>query len=309
MARTSPTPPEGTLASVNAPTRTARPDAACVSAIDVARAAAVELVGESVVGDHLGVEADGERLVTHLFDSQLPGYRGWRWAVTVTRVSRGRVITVDEVVHLPGSQALLAPPWVPWAERLQPGDVGVGDLLPAAEEDPRLEPGWSSVGDEVDPEVEFVARDLGLARRRVLSAEGREEAADRWLNSAGGPFVPLAEQAPATCDSCGFFVRIGRSRAGLRSVCQRLLTQRWACRLTGSRVRRSFGGFVGQSALSTAHFSTRASSRRLGVRRPRPQLNRHGRGAGLALALTGCRATGLAVPRASDERNRQSHQA
>jgi hypothetical protein len=163
-----------------------------------------------MVGDHVGVEADGERTATHLFTSNLPGYRGWRWAVTVARVPRGRTVTVDEVVHLPGPESLLAPPWVPWAERLQPGDVGVGDVLPAPDDDIRLEPGWSSVAsDGVDEQVAAVARDLGLVRRRVLSSEGKDAAADRWLNGAGGPFVPLAEQAPATCDSCGFLVHIG----------------------------------------------------------------------------------------------------
>ncbi len=196
-----------------------RPDAACVAAVDLARAAAVDLVGADLVGEHVGVEADDERLVTHLFTSLLPGYGGWRWAVTVTRVPRGRVVTVDEVVHLPGPEALLAPPWVPWADRLQAGDLGPGDILHTADDDVRLQPGWSSAADDDDDEVSFVARDLGLARRRVLSVEGREEAADRWLNGAGGPAVPLAEQAPASCDSCGFLVHIGGALGQAFGLC------------------------------------------------------------------------------------------
>lgn len=201
---------EDTEGADAAPSGAGRPDAACAEAIDLARGAVTEMVGTQVVGDHVGIEVEEDRVATHLFTSHLPGYRGWCWAVTVARVPRGRVVTVAEVVHLPGPEALLAPPWVPWADRLQPGDVGVGDVLPAAEEDVRLEPGWSSaLSAGLDEQVAAVARDLGLARRRVLSQEGKDAAADRWLNGAGGPFVPLAEQAPATCDTCGFLVHIG----------------------------------------------------------------------------------------------------
>src|SRR6185369_14267603 len=107
-------------------TPTAKLDQACAGAVDDARAA----IMDEHVGDHLGVAAEGERVVTHLFDCTLPGYRGWRWAVTVTRISRSKHVTVCETVLLPGDEALLAPAWVPWQERLQPGDLGVGDLLP-----------------------------------------------------------------------------------------------------------------------------------------------------------------------------------
>ena len=85
-----------------------------------------------------GVEADGERVVTHLFSCLDPGYRGWRWAVTVARASRSRTVTVSETLLVPGPDAILAPPWVPWRERVRPGDLGAGDILPAAPDDERL---------------------------------------------------------------------------------------------------------------------------------------------------------------------------
>ena len=140
------------------------------------------------VGEHLGAEAepDVERVVTHRFASLAPGYRGWVWAVTLSRVSRGKTITVDEVVQLPGDGALLAPAWLPWSDRLQPGDLGPGDLLPTAPDDPRLVPGYQFEADD-EPEVLDVVRELGLGRVRVLSPEGRDDAADRWVNGAGGP--------------------------------------------------------------------------------------------------------------------------
>jgi hypothetical protein len=180
----------------------AAPDAVATQAVDVARAA-VEADAPGLVGEHLGVVADGARVVTHLFATLDPAYRGWRWGVTVARASRAKTITVDDVVLLPGDDALLAPEWVPWSERLRPGDLGVGDLLPTAADDPRLAPAFLSTDDE---EVEEVAYELGLGRERVLSYDGRLEAVERWYAGDPGPQAPMARSAPAACASCGFFL-------------------------------------------------------------------------------------------------------
>jgi len=197
----------------------AKPDSALLAAVDEARAAAVDEAGAEV-GEHLGAEAepDVERVVTHRFASLAPGYRGWVWAVTLSRVSRGKTITVDEVVQLPGDGALLAPAWLPWSDRLQPGDLGPGDLLPTAPDDPRLVPGYHFEADD-EPEVLDVVRELGLGRVRVLSPEGRDDAADRWVNGAGGPNVELAEAAPAACETCGFLVRLGGGLGQVFGAC------------------------------------------------------------------------------------------
>src|SRR5512146_430780 len=140
-------------------------DSVIAAAVDEARAAAVE-DAPGLVGDHLGVVADDERMATHLFASLDPAYRGWQWAVTLTRVPRSKAVAVDEVVLLPGDDSLLAPPWVPWSERLRPGDLGVGDLLPTKADDPRLVPGYTDVEDD---DARGVVWELGLGRRRVLS--------------------------------------------------------------------------------------------------------------------------------------------
>lgn len=192
-------------------------DAACAAAVDVARA---ELTGEAV-GEHLGVVPEGDRLVTHLFDCLLDGYRGWRWAVTVARAPRSKHITVCECVLLPGDDALLAPTWVPWHERLQPGDLGVGDLLPTKADDARLAPGYT-LSD--DPAVEEVSWQLGLGRPRVMSREGRTETATRWYGGEQGPEAAISMAAPlaARCGMCGFYLPLAGSLRPVFGVCGNL---------------------------------------------------------------------------------------
>jgi hypothetical protein len=198
-------------------------DAVLAAAVDLARAAAVE-VGADSVGEYLGVRAEpeAERVATHAFAATLPGYVGWYWAVTVTRVSRSRTVTVDEVVLLPGDGALRPPPWVPWDERVRPGDLSPGDLLaPPALDDPRLVPGYV-LSD--DPAVESVAFELGLGRERVLSREGRLLAAERWYTGDRGPDAPMARSAPAHCGTCGFYLPLaGALQAGF-GVCGNEIT-------------------------------------------------------------------------------------
>jgi hypothetical protein len=206
-------------------TRTIKPDAACLAAVDLAQAAAEETAGSMGVGEHLGARADDDRVVTHLFACPHPGYQGWRWSVTVARASRAKVVTVDEVVLLPGEGSLRAPAWVPWAERIQPGDVTPGLLMPSAGDDVRLEPGYTGGESAADPDpaeqslMRAVVAELGLGRERVLSIEGREEAAQRWLSGAGGPDNPMTQLAPDVCETCGFFVRLQGHLGLLFGVC------------------------------------------------------------------------------------------
>ncbi|ALV35042.1 DUF3027 domain-containing protein [Streptomyces sp. CdTB01] len=234
-----------------ATTRSRTPDRLCAEAVDLARAAAEEAAAPGVVGEHSGLVSEGDRVVTHFFECKELGYRGWRWAVTVARASRAKIVTLDEVVLLPGPDALLAPEWVPWSERLRPGDMGPGDLLPTDAEDLRLEPGYSGedepppaspVSEEMAELVEAedaevtggtpanlpvvptrgtiasVAEELGMRRARVLSRYGLHIAADRW-EEAYGAKTPMAQAAPAACVSCGFLQPIGGSLGQAFGVC------------------------------------------------------------------------------------------
>jgi hypothetical protein len=202
---------------VSTATRSRKPalDALCAEAIELARAAAVD-VAPGDVGTHLGVAVEGERLVTHFFECLKPAYHGWRWAVTVTRASRTKTVTVDETVLLPGDDAVLPPEWVPWSDRLRPGDVGAGDILPAPEDDDRLEPGYTGGGDE---EYAAVAYELGLGRARVLSPIGRDDAVHRWYSGDHGPAAPVAQLAPGRCATCGFLLLLSGPLRQLFGVC------------------------------------------------------------------------------------------
>lgn len=237
---------EEQLANVSPPTRAraAALDEACAAATDLARAAAEELAGPGNVGEHAGVVADDERVVTHLFGCLDAAYVGWRWAVTVTRASRSKTVTVDEVVLLPGPDSLRAPGWVPWSERVRPGDLGVGDLMPAPEDDERLVPVSMLAGDEGvldwDDRVGWDLRaDVALAvgaaptaviadggaaaalsdRSRVLSAIGRDSTAIRWYSSEHGPSTPLARAAPGPCVTCGFLTPLAGPLGQVFGVC------------------------------------------------------------------------------------------
>lgn len=193
-------------------------DAVLNGAAELARAAAQEVAERpDDVGEHLGTLFEDERVVSHRFAATMKGYRGWHWTVTVTRVPRGRTATISEVELLPGDEAILAPAWLPWSERLRPGDVGPGDVLPFRADDPRLEPGYTPTG---DPEVDEVAIDeLALARTRVLSPQGRAEAAERWYRGSRGPTTAGSVAAAAECMTCAFLIPLSGSMGQLFGVC------------------------------------------------------------------------------------------
>ncbi|TYL45791.1 DUF3027 domain-containing protein [Nocardioides sp. BGMRC 2183] len=198
-------------------------DAVTVDAVEAARAALLEDVDAQDVGDHLGHQVDGLRLITHLFACHRSGYQGWHWAVTLTRASRQRKVTVVETVLLPGTEAITAPAWVPYRERIRPGDMSPGDLLPVSDDDPRLVPTYSFGDDPLDADakaqIRTVAKDLGLGRIRTLSPEGRDAAAERWYDGAAGPDAPVAKSATDKCSSCGFLIRLAGSLAETFGVC------------------------------------------------------------------------------------------
>jgi hypothetical protein len=129
--------------------------------------------------------------------------------------------------------------------------VGVGDLLPASDDDERLVPEAVLEGDEgvldwddaapwdaalptIDPPpgspvtgfrpsgagpAPGYETDPGPKRSRVLSAIGRDETALRWYSGEHGPRSPLAHAAPGPCMTCGFLVRLEGPLGRVFGVC------------------------------------------------------------------------------------------
>ncbi|MHA6785554.1 DUF3027 domain-containing protein [Pseudonocardia saturnea] len=200
------------------------PAARLVHAIEQARAAAIEEAAadmgrasaETAVGEHRESTVEDPGTLTHFFAATQGGYRGWRWSVTLAAPDDDGPITVCEVVLLPGPDAVVAPAWVPWNERIRPGDLGVGDLLPADADDDRLVPGYLASD---DPAVEEVAFEIGLGRTKVLSRAGRESAAERWFDGPHGPGADMARAAPGSCGTCGFFLSLAGSLRAAFGVC------------------------------------------------------------------------------------------
>ncbi|GAA1301523.1 DUF3027 domain-containing protein [Brachybacterium tyrofermentans] len=208
--------------------RTVRPrlDAVAAAAVELAREALLEVTEPGQVGEHLRAEASGDRIVTHVFECTMPGYRGWSWVVVVTRAARAKAATVAETALLPGEDAILAPEWEPWSERLKPEDIGADDLLPYRDEDPRLEQGYEATDEE---DADAVALwELGLGRPRVLSPQGRAEAAERWIDGDFGPRETSGRgrrgTISANCSSCGFLSKLSGSLRGKFGVC----TNEWS---------------------------------------------------------------------------------
>ncbi|QKW07228.1 DUF3027 domain-containing protein [Streptomyces sp. NA04227] len=236
--------------------RSRTPDRLCAEAVDMARAAAEEAAAPGTVGEHVEALSEGDRVVTHLFECTEFGYRGWRWAVTVARASRAKLVTLDETVLLPGPDALLAPQWVPWSERLRPGDLGPGDLLPTEADDLRLEPGWSDEDSPPPNSVlaeESVDRAAGAARAPETVVAVSEAAASKAAASEAAVSEEMAELAEAEDadvtpgPAAGLGAAGGTTRGAISEVAQELgmgrarVLSRYGLHTAADRWEESYG--------------------------------------------------------------------
>lgn len=184
-------------------------------AVELARQAVMEFSGDTI-GEYLGASFEDQSAATHRFLASMPGYQGWQWAVVVAACPGADHATISEVVLVPGPTALLAPAWIPWENRIRPGDLGPGDLLAPLPDDPRLVPGFMATG---DPLIDDTAVQLGLGRRSVLSAEGRGDAAQRWHDGDHGPESAMARGTKRACRDCGFMVPLAGALGVKFGVC------------------------------------------------------------------------------------------
>jgi DUF3027 family protein len=195
---------------------TTTPDPDLAGAVELARQAAQVDAGDSPVGGHVGTQIEDGGAVTHLLEADVPGYRGWHWAVTVASAGPATPVTVSEVVLLPGPDALVAPAWVPWTQRVRAGDLGVGDLLPTDPDDPRLVPGYLI---DDDPPGEWLSPELGLGRSRVLGRAARLALLERWRAGDRGPDSEMARGAPDRCVTCGFYLPLDGALGAALGAC------------------------------------------------------------------------------------------
>jgi hypothetical protein len=119
--------PELAIVSAAGPIRVAPTDATLLAAVDLARAALMEITDDDAVGEVIGHIDEGDLVISLLFDCLLSGYPGWRWTVSLARVDDSCDPTVLETELTPGDDSLLAPEWVPWSDRLVADDDSEDD--------------------------------------------------------------------------------------------------------------------------------------------------------------------------------------
>ncbi|WP_291313511.1 DUF3027 domain-containing protein [Corynebacterium sp. UBA2622] len=169
-------------------------------------------IAEGEVGEHTGVVGVGRNVATHRFAADVPGYPGWEWNAVVACATGSDSVTVNEVALVPSptGDALEAPDWVPYSERLRPGDLGPGDLMEPAPDDDRLTDDSFSRG-----AVTFVGRET----KHYLTTGGLDEAKKRWRTGDYGPNSEFAEKAAMHCRSCAFWVPMGEPVGDNFGVC------------------------------------------------------------------------------------------
>ncbi|GGG79062.1 DUF3027 domain-containing protein [Corynebacterium pelargi] len=157
---------------------------------------ALEALEEGEVGEHIGVKGVSKYAATHRFRAEVEGYSGWEWNAVVAWAPGNTGVTINEVALVQGGDALKAPAWVPYHERVRPGDLGPKDVLPPRADDPRLE---------------------GESPRR-LSAHGLKQAQQRLESGEFGPTSPFARHAQFHCNTCAFFLPV-ENKAFAGGVC------------------------------------------------------------------------------------------
>lgn len=176
----------------------------------IARSVAQEM-DDSEVGKHLGVQLIDANVAVHRFAARVPGYRGWQWHVSLTALPGSDHITVNEASLIAGKDALTAPSWVPYSERIQPGDLVPDAQLPLEHNDPRVTV-ETSEQPQSENDGEIAENRAGTRSERVrritLSDYGLSSARRRWKNGAFGPQSEFARKASLKCASCAFYLRL-----------------------------------------------------------------------------------------------------
>lgn len=123
------------------------------------QAVALELLTQTSepgsVGKFLSEAEIAKGAVELRFECTLRGYQNWYWSVIFTQVDKRKEATISEVNLLAGENALLAPAWVPWAERLSEFKRQLkesGQAKDDAEADQMIRELTSAFGDHSEPD-------------------------------------------------------------------------------------------------------------------------------------------------------------
>jgi len=91
----------------------------------------------------------GDDTLTVAFPSTQPGYPGWQWSVSLSNTP-GIEPTVLELGLVPGEGSLVAPDWVPWADRLEEYLLHEQELKAQEAEDEDDDEDALEIDDDVD---------------------------------------------------------------------------------------------------------------------------------------------------------------
>lgn len=69
-------------------------------------------------GDFISETEPAKGVIELRYLCQMRGYNGWHWLLTLTQPDKRKPATFSELNLVASEDALLAPEWVPWTERL-----------------------------------------------------------------------------------------------------------------------------------------------------------------------------------------------
>jgi hypothetical protein len=94
------------------------------------RDALAQMTPVATIGDLLSSEQT-DNVVTLRFSARMKGYVGWDWVVSLAVDGDNTTILETELVA--GDEAVIAPDWVPWADRLREYEESIAAGIEAEE--------------------------------------------------------------------------------------------------------------------------------------------------------------------------------
>ena len=90
---------------------------------------------ESSYGEFISETEPTKGVIELRYLCNMRGYSGWNWLLTLTQTDKRKAATFSELNLVASEDALLAPEWVPWADRLSEGkaktDAEADELIKA----------------------------------------------------------------------------------------------------------------------------------------------------------------------------------